>query len=99
VHGMSSFKADSYFKPYAGDEFDPDYRESSEEDSTESDTLPFNVKRERAQWIVDNQEALEELFQCFKRDGQAIFGRAFYQLGDINQFVKFVFKTIVPGGN
>ena len=96
---MSSFKGDSYFKPHADDQFDPDYRESSEEDSAESDNLPLSVKRERAQWIVDNHDALVELFQCFKTDGEAIFGRAFYQLGDINQFVKFVFKTTVPGGN
>lgn len=96
---MSSFKGDSYFNAHADDYYDPDYRESSEDDSAESDTQPLSIKRERAQWVMDNQSALMELLQCLKRDGEAIFGSAFYQLGDINQFAKFVFKTTVPGGN
>jgi hypothetical protein len=95
---MSSSKGDSYFKPHADDQFDPDYPESSEDDFAESN-LPLSVKRERARWITENYEALDELFRCFKTDGETIFGRAFYQLGDINQFVKFVFRTTVPGGN
>jgi hypothetical protein len=96
---MSSYKGDSHFKPHADDQFDPEYRESSDEDFAESEKLPFSFERERAQWTTDNYEALTELFHCFKADGEAIFGRAFFQLGGMNQFVKFVFKTTVPGGN
>ena len=96
---MSSFKGDSYFNAHVDDDaFDPDYRESSDEESAESDK-PLSIKRERAQWIVDNQVALEELMHCFQRDGYQLFGRAFFQLGDVNQFAKFVFRTTVPGGN
>ena len=75
------------------DNFDP-YSESSDED-----TIEPHVRRERKQWVVDNFDALEELFKCFKTDGQALFGGAFYQLGDLNKFVHFVFASTVPGGD
>ena len=76
---MSSFKGDSYYEAHCDDN-DPDYRESSEEDSAESD-IPHSMERDRAVWVVDNQDALAELYQCFKGSGVVLFGRCFYQLG------------------
>lgn len=92
---MSSFKGDSYYEAHI-DDFDPDYRESSDEDSAESD-IPASMQRERAHWVIEHQEVLSELYQCFKMDGHVLFGNAFYQLGTINEFCKFVFKYTMPG--
>jgi hypothetical protein len=93
---MSSFKGDSYYEAHCDDN-DPDYRESSEEDSAESD-IPHSMERDRAVWVVDNQDALAELYQCFKGSGVVLFGRCFYQLGTMNEFCKFVYKYTMPGG-
>ena len=94
---MSSFKGDSYYEAHVDDDMDPDYRESSEEDSAESD-IPRSMKRDRAHWIVEHQDALSELFQCFRNSGRVLFGNAFYQVGTLNQFCNFVYKYSMPGG-
>ena len=92
---MSSFKRDPYYEAHVDD--DPNYRESSEEDNAESD-IPHKMKRQRAYWIMEHQDALTELYQCFKGSGRVLFGNAFYQLGTLNQFCDFVFKYSIPGG-
>jgi hypothetical protein len=92
---MSSFKGDSYYEAHV-DDCDPDYRESSDDESAGSE-IPLNMQRERAMWIMENQDTLTELYQCFKESGNVLFGRAFYQLGTINEFCKFVFKYTMPG--
>lgn len=91
---MSSFKGDSYYEAHVDDN-DPDYRESSEEDDAES--IPESMQRQRAHWIMEHNEALTELYECFKGSGSVLFGRAFYQLGSINEFCKFVYKYTTPG--
>ena len=93
---MSSFKGDSYYEAHVDDEMDPDYRESSDEDSAESD-IPQSVQRQRAQWVMEHQDVLVELYQCFKGSGSVLFGQSFYQLGTISQFCNFVFKYTTPG--
>ncbi len=96
---MSASKRDSYYEAHADrDCADPDYRESSDEDSSESD-IPQSMVRDRAQWTVDNADALAELFNCFRADGRALFTNAFFQLGTINEFSKFVYKYTSPGAD
>ena len=92
---MSSFKADNYYEAHA-DDMDPDYRESSDEDSEESE-IPLNMQRERAQWVLANHDALTELFTSFMIKGNCLFGDAFFQLGRIDNFCKFLFKYTTPG--
>jgi len=92
---MSSFKGDSYYEAHIDDN-DPDYRESSEEDSAESE-IPASMQRQRAHWVMEHQDELTELFACFKGSGNVLFGNAFFQLGTINEFCKFVFKYSMPG--
>lgn len=94
---MSSFKGDSYFEAHVDDEMDPDYRESSDEDSAESE-VPRHMKRLRDGWVLEHHEALSELYTSFKYSGRALFGGAFYQLGTMNEFCNFVFKYTMPGG-
>jgi len=72
---------------------DPDYRESS---ADEDDDLPLSMARDRAQWVVDNQDAVEELYRQFKDCGYQLFGRAFFQCGNITPFAHFVYKHTTP---
>jgi gentisate 1,2-dioxygenase len=90
---MSSFKGDSYYEAHVDD---PDYRESSEDESAESE-IPASMQRLRANWVVENYDVLKELYQCFKGSGHVLFGNAFYQLGGFNEFCNFVFKYTMPG--
>jgi hypothetical protein len=76
------------------DDLDPDYRES---DSGEEDDLPPSMQRDRAQWVVDNTEDLEWLFTYFRDLGRSLFGRAFFQHGNITDFSHFVYKFTSPG--
>ena len=74
---------------------DASYRESSADE--DEDELPQTMARDRAQWVVDNQDALEELYRAFKEAGQHLFGRAFFQCGNITSFAHFVYKNTMPG--
>ena len=79
---------------WSSDECDPDYRESS---ADEDDELPRSMARDRAQWVVDNQEAIEEVYRLFKENGMQAFGRAFYQTGNVTAFAHFVYRYTTPG--
>ena len=74
---------------------DPDYREDSADE--EDDELPPSMARDRAQWVVDNQDAVEELYRAFKEAGVTLFGGAFFQCGNITPFAHFVYKYTMPG--
>lgn len=76
------------------DEFDPDYVEESDEDD-----LPQSIGRDRAQWVVDNTDALEDLYRAVKEYGQRVFGGAFLQTGNITAFSHFVYKYTSPGAD
>ena len=73
---------------------DPDYREDS---ADEDDELPPSMARDRADWVVANAEALEELYKAYKEVGQLLFGSAFFQCGRITAFSHFVYKHSMPG--
>jgi len=75
-------------------ECDPDYRESS---ADEDDELPESMARDRAQWVCDNQEAIEELYHIMKESGVKLFGEAFLQCGGVTAFAHFVYKHTTPG--
>ena len=74
------------------DEFDPDYRETDSSD----DELPPSKQRDRAQWVVDNQEGVEDMYRVFKEAGAHVFGRAFFQLGDVTKFAHFIYAHTTP---
>ena len=75
------------------DDSDPDYCEESSEE--ESDGTSMRA-RDRAQWVVDNVDAVEELYEAFKEAGQQLFGRAFFQIGDITRFSHFIYNNTTP---
>ncbi len=74
---------------------DPDYREDSAD--SDSDELPMTMGRDRAQWTVDNADALSDLYQDFLDRGRDVFGNAFFQLGSVTAFAHFVYKHTTPG--
>ena len=74
------------------DDYDPDY---VEDDSSEDD-LPPTRGRDRAQWVVDNQEAVEELYRAFQEVGRQLFGEAFFQIGDVTKFAHFIYTHTTP---
>ena len=74
---------------------DPDYREDS--DDGDEDDLPKSMFRDRAEWFIDNREAIAEVYREFLRNGRAVFGDAFLQLSTINAFGNFVYKYTSPG--
>lgn len=81
--------------PSDDDEYDPDYSEG--ESTIAADDLPPSMGRDRAQWIEDNVEAVEDLYRVFKEAGRELWGQAFYQTGDVTTFAKFVYKYTTPG--
>tara|TARA_B100000965_G_scaffold369800_1_gene357439 strand:- start:45 stop:350 length:306 start_codon:yes stop_codon:yes gene_type:complete len=79
---------------YSDDEYDPDYRESSEED--EADDVPKTMHRDRAKWIEDNVEDIEWLYRKLLEDGRSIMGNSFLQTATINQFAYFLYRNTTP---
>ena len=85
---LSSGLQDDY-----SDEFDPDYRESEDEEEEE---LPRTMQRDRAQWVVDNTDDLEWLYRNYLELGRSLFGHAFFQQGNVTDFAHFVYKHTTP---
>lgn len=77
------------------DSDDPDYREDS--DNTDDDDLPPSMGRDRAAWMIDNSDALAELYKLLRDAGEKMFGNAFLQLSSLNAFCNFVYKYTTPG--
>ena len=75
------------------DEYDPDYRESSESDA---DDLPVTMERDRAVWIEDNVEDVEWLYRVFRENGRSVMGEAFLQTCTINLFANFLYRYTTP---
>ena len=79
---------------YSDDEFDADYRESSEEE--DDDELPKSMHRDRAAWIEENMDDLAWLYRSLLENGRAQFGQGFLQTGSINTFANFVYRNTTP---
>jgi hypothetical protein len=77
------------------DDFDPDYLEESADD----DELPPTLGRDRADWVVEYTDALEELYGAFLDTGRQLFGNAFFQTGGITEFSHFCYRYTQPGMN
>ena len=60
---------------YSDDEYDPDYRESSEGES--DDDVPKTMHRDRARWVEDNVEDVEHLYRHLLESGRSVMGDVF----------------------
>ena len=78
---------------YSDDDYDPDYRESSEDDEAD---LPKSMHRDRARWIEDNVEDIEWLYRKLLQDGRSVMGNAFLQTATINTFAYFLYRNTTP---
>ena len=77
------------------DSYDPDYRESSDDDN--EDEIPRSMARDRARWIEENVDEIAVVFNAMKQSGKELFGGAFMQTGTINNFANFCYKYTMPG--
>ena len=92
-HNEELMDAEALPSDWTSDEGDPDYREDS---ADSDDEVPQSMGRDRAEWVVANQEAIEELYKCFKEVGEQLFGTAFFQCGSVTPFAHFVYKQTMP---
>ena len=92
---MVSFKRDSYYEAHIDDTNEMETARSSDDDDIE---IPFVLRRSFHFWVVDNQDALTEVYTKFITDGEILFGRAFFQTGSFHEFAMLVFKFTMPGG-
>ena len=92
---MAAWKGNSRWIDDEDDALDPDYRESSDDDDEED--VPKKLSVMRARWIEENVDELQELMSAFCDAGTKLFGRAFFQVGTINNFGNFCFKYMTPG--
>ena len=76
---------------------DPSYREDSADES--SDELPMTRGRDRAQWCIDNLDAVQELYAVYMDTGRQLFGDAFHQIGSVTDFAHFVYRFTTPGAD
>lgn len=77
---------------FSDDDFDPDYRESSEEE----EELPKSMHRDRAHWIETNVEDIEWLYRKLLEDGRSIMGNSFMQSATINSFAYYLYAHTTP---
>ena len=75
------------------DDFDPDYRESSDDDD---DEVPNTMQRDRAHWIEQNVEDIEWLYRKLLEDGRSVMGDVFLQTATINTFANFLYRNTTP---
>ena len=92
----NDYPVEQYLENYNSDD-DPDYRESS--DDTDEDNLPRRMFRDRAQWFIENREAIASVYNFLRRHGKEVFGEAFLQTCSLNAFGNFVYKFTTPGAN
>lgn len=87
--------ADGLPNDHSDDSDDPDYREDSEEEDRVDD-IPKNMQRDRAQWIVDNIEDLEWLYNRLRADGKSVMGQSCLQTCTMNNFANFMYRFTTP---
>jgi hypothetical protein len=97
---MAHFKVDEYYTAHIDKLEDVESSDSSSEPEVYScnmGEIPRHLTQTRHDWIVSNYEVLEELWARFKTIGSQLFGAAFMQLADMNDFLNFVFTHTQPG--
>ena len=93
---MSAFKGDQNYSAHYYDS--PPDVESDKwfESSDEEEPL---VRGVTARWVLQYQDALDELYGEFLRVGKALFGSAFHQTGTYGSFTRYVYSAIQPSVN
>ena len=87
---MSSFKGDRNYRPYYDELFS--YDTSSDE---EPHYPTLDPARKRRNWVDFHYNELMELYSNFRESGQRVFGNVFFQTGDFEQFVDFIYENTI----
>ena len=80
---------------FSDDDYDPDYREGSEDEAMEDD-VPKTMQRDRAAWVERNVEDLEFLYRHLLEQGRSVMGDTFLQTCTINAFANFLYRHTTP---
>jgi len=69
-------------------------------DTNDEEYEPITVPRHRRRWVNENYDVLMELYKTFRSNGEAVFGRCFYQLGDFSKFIDLIYEnTCLPNAD
>ena len=91
---MSSAKAD----PRYTQRYDDLPSQTSSSDSSDDEArLPPPMRSVRRQWRIDYTDEVDFLYDTYTSFGRQVFGKAFHQLGTVDEFANFVFKYMQPG--
>lgn len=107
---MSSFKGDQRFTrrwDAANDHHDDDTQQSEnssdnewtihEDDAKHGDWKPFYTQYRK--WVREHEEELLDMYRAFTSAGDALFGKAFHQMGSFESFCDYCFRTTFPGAS
>ena len=80
--------------PSSKEQFIEYYYASSDDEEAEPPMLVKDKSRRLRRWVDENYDALQELYDVFKRTGEQLFGRVHYQNGGFHTFARHVFFGI-----
>ena len=89
---MAQFKADSNYKPSSDDDATCAWYDS-DGSLDAADHTPRDPCRRRRAWYNEHADVLMELYKVFVANGESVFGRAFFQLGDSSRFIDFCYEN------
>ena len=98
---MASFKGDTRYTRFADDAPDHSLLESDEHSDVDVNNalVMQDLLRERKHWITHYYDELQLLFDNYITVGRQLFGGAFHQIGNFDDFAYFVFRCTQPGAN
>ena len=88
---MASFKGDENYRCLHDEEGDEDVSEAVQVHELARHSTPVLYR----DWLDEHFEVLSELYSNFKRDGESVFGRAFFELGTFTDYVDMIFTRTV----
>ena len=93
---MSALKQADWLRPTLENDDDEDM----DVDDEEPPPLVWNrpeLSSDWRRWLIENADAIDELYACYKEAGRRLFGRAFNQCGTYGDFAQYVYAKLQPG--
>ena len=81
---------------YDYDSDESDYMSTSSSVTEEVDYSVRTRQQDMQRWWELHGDAIAELFQLLKSNGQERFGRGFMQFADVEKFGEFIYKQSSP---
>ena len=89
---MSSFKADQRCTQRCDD-----LPLSASSSDSDEEAIPCFMVNTRREWLLAYEDEIDWLYSTYMHWGREVFGKAFHQLGSVEEFANFVFKYMQPG--